>query len=50
MEVVIALARPGVDTNGNVKWLEANWMRIQVTSLRMRIQTKCEKAFSELTM
>ena len=23
-EVVATLARPGVDTNGNVKWLEAN--------------------------
>ena len=38
-EVVTTLARPGFDTNGSVKWFEANSMRIQFASLRMRIRT-----------
>ena len=38
-EFVTNLARPGVDTNGNEKWPEANSMRIQVALLQMRIQT-----------
>ena len=33
MDIVTTLAAQGVDANGNVKWLEANWMRIHLTFL-----------------